>query len=729
MASLNRFQFTLVLFGLLALFFGTAQRSGAETLIYSNTNLQGGYYWSPSYYGYDVGGVDYGTSTGGDVCRIKFGYYSAYNPAGWIEIRFYKYTDYYTDPEDSIYLKKFFFDDLPGGGSYIYEYKLTKDDQFKLPAGDFGYSFDCRYKTEGTLLASGGLGNDNCFWVFYEDWLSEYWTYFSYIGGYPYAGFYLEIYEGEIIPDSLIKGYKFEDIDSNGSWDDGEPTLPGWEIFLDMNNNGTFDYGEPNCITDPNGMYEFNPAEPGSYSVGEVLKDGWVQTCPGGNGLYPVVVDVNEVFIFNFGNYEGELLLELSGHVLTDEDEPVEDVLMSANTGQSTMTDEFGYYELMLPAPWSGIVTPSKECFTFDPAQRTYSGLSSNLADQDFTAMPSCFYGGGSGTEGDPYLIVTAEHMQEIGTHPEHWASHFKLMNDIDLAAYTGDSFNMIGWYVTSVDNHPFTGVFDGNNHRIYNFTYIHDASLAACIGLFGHVDDPGAEIKNLTLVEPLIEAEECFSVGPIVGGLGFGTVSYCAVLDGTVVGNGNVGGLVGTLFDGIVLDSYTRCTVGGNESIGGLIGYNGNELLRCYSVSDVSGSYEVGAIIGNNDGTPAGCFYDSDISVLPGVGSGDTSGVIGETTENMQAETTFTDEGWDFATVWDICEGTNYPKFLWHELPVADLVCPDGVEVADFAIISAYWLQNDCGLCGGADLSGDGDVGLPDVEILVENWMMGVGI
>jgi len=476
-------------------------------------------------------------------------------------------------------------------------------------------------------------------------------------------------------------------------------------------------------------MYEFDAVEPGSYDIGEVLKDGWTQTCPGGDGMYPVVVDVNEVFTFNFGNYEGELLLELSGHVLTDEDEPVGEVLMLASTGQSTMTDEFGYYKLSLPAPWSGTIAPSKECFSFDPTERSYSSLLSNLTDQDFTAIPLCFYGGGTGTEGDPYLIYTAEHMQEIGTHPEHWLSHFKLMNDIDLAAYTGDSFNIIGYYVTNKDNQPFAGVFDGNNHRIYNFTYVTDAIAAACMGLFGYVNNPSAEIKNLILVTPFLNAEECFSVGSVVGELNLGTVSSCAVWDGTVVGNGNVGGLVGNLGNGTVLDSYARCTVAGENVVGGLIGYNENELLRCYSAGEVSGMTEAGALIGNNDGTATGCFYDSDISMLPGVGEGDTGGVIGETTENMQSEATFTDEGWDFAAVWDICEGTNYPKFIWHKPPLGDLVCPDGVEVADFAIISAYWLQNDCGACGGADFSGDGDVGLPDVEIFVDNWMMGVGI
>lgn len=721
MASLNRSQFMLVLFGLLVLTFGVMERAHAETLIYSNTNLTG-YKLVPGYFE-EV--IDYGMCVGGKITKFTVGYETTTSNPGTLRVRFYRNTDRYSLGSLVRTVELY---NLPGGWPYFffYEYELTKEQQFYLPAGEFGYSYTFLSNTTGILCASGGTGNEDRVWIYDDDeneWVTD-------DGGSYYVGLFMEVYEGDIPAPPKICGYKFNDTDGDGSWDEGEPTMPGWEIFLDMNDNGIFDYGEPNSVTDPNGMYEFDSIDPGSYNVAEVLKDGWTQTCPSGDGTYSVVADVNEVYTFHFGNCEGQVMAGLSGYVLTDEDEPLEEVLMSASTGQSTMTNEYGYYELMLPAPWSGAVTPSKECFYFDPAERSYSSLSSNLGDQDFTAIPSCFYGSGAGTEGDPYLINTAEHMQEIGTHPEHWASHFKLMNDIDLAAYTGDSFNIIGYFVSSEDNHPFSGVFDGNNHRIYNFTYITDAIAAVCIGLFGYVDDPSAEIKNLTLVDPLLEVEECVSVGSVVGGLVLGTVNCCAVLDGTVVAYRAVGGLVGNLGDGgIILDSYTRCTVAGDDDIGGLVGYNRNELLRCYSVSDVSGLSDVGTIIGSNDGTAAGCFYDSDTSMLPGVGEGDTSGVIGETTENMQAEITFTDAGWDFAGVWDICEGTNYPKFIWHEPPVGDLVCPDGVEVADFAIISTYWLQADCGDCGGADLSGDGDVGLPDVEIFVDNWMVGVGI
>ena len=81
-------------------------------------------------------------------------------------------------------------------------------------------------------------------------------------------------------------------------------------------------------------------------------------------------------------------------------------------------------------------------------------------------------YGGGSGEPNNPYLIYTAKQMNEIGLHEEDWDRHFKLMADIDLAAYTGTDFNIIGYYVRNRDKIAFTGVFDGNsiNREVRSF-------------------------------------------------------------------------------------------------------------------------------------------------------------------------------------------------------------------------------------------------------------------
>ena len=49
-------------------------------------------------------------------------------------------------------------------------------------------------------------------------------------------------------------------------------------------------------------------------------------------------------------------------------------------------TDTQGNYSFVVPAGWSGTVTPSKSGFIFLPVSLAYSDLSGNQADQDFVA-------------------------------------------------------------------------------------------------------------------------------------------------------------------------------------------------------------------------------------------------------------------------------------------------------------------------------------------------------
>ena len=59
-------------------------------------------------------------------------------------------------------------------------------------------------------------------------------------------------------------------------------------------------------------------------------------------------------------------------------------------------------------------------------------------------------YGGGAGTPDDPYLVYAAEQMYAIGLDPNDWDKHFKLMADLDLSAYKGNTWHRIGVYSTA---------------------------------------------------------------------------------------------------------------------------------------------------------------------------------------------------------------------------------------------------------------------------------------
>ena len=166
-------------------------------------------------------------------------------------------------------------------------------------------------------------------------------------------------------------------------------------------------------------------------------------------------------------------------------------------------------------------------------------------------------YGGGSGEPNDPYMIYTAEQMNEIGLHEEDLDKHFKLMADIDLSSYTETDFNIIGiaW------NNDFTGVFDGSGHTISNFSYT--STDTDQIGLFGYVGGENALIKDLGLIDPNVDAGTGRRVGSLVGNLREGTLTGCYVNGGSVSGTGwYVGGLVGQN-----TGTITNCTLSASVS------------------------------------------------------------------------------------------------------------------------------------------------------------------
>jgi hypothetical protein len=231
-------------------------------------------------------------------------------------------------------------------------------------------------------------------------------------------------------------------------------------------------------------------------------------------------------------------------------------------------------------------------------------------------------YCDGSGTVADPYLIYTAEQYNIIGLIPCHWDKHFKLMANIDLAGFNGTSFNIIGispWL-------PFTGVFDGNDYAISNFNYA--STVTEYIGLFGYIEGENAEIKNLRLVDPHVDAGKGDYVGSMVGRLREGTITVCYVEGGSVEGNNHVGGLMGDNDEGSITNCYVDGgIVAGNEYVGGLVGYNEEgTITNCYSNGSTKGRRFVGGLVGYNIyGTFSDCYQTSGV-----LGDENVGGLVG---------------------------------------------------------------------------------------------------
>ena len=240
---------------------------------------------------------------------------------------------------------------------------------------------------------------------------------------------------------------------------------------------------------------------------------------------------------------------------------------------------------------------------------KTFSPLLVLLAIFLFGRPAEAQYGGGSGEPNDPYLIYTAEQMNTIGADPNDWDKHFKLMDDIDLSAYTGKDFNIIGNW----SGLAFAGVFDGSGHTISNFSYI--STDRNSIGFFGYVSGENAQIKDVGLINPNVDAATAEYVGSLVG-RNYGTITNCYVKGGSVSGSGTewwhvgVGGLVGRNYEGTIINSYATGSVTG-ESVGGLVGENfDGTITNCYSTGSVSGTTRVGGLVGSNwEGTITNCY------------------------------------------------------------------------------------------------------------------------
>jgi len=225
-------------------------------------------------------------------------------------------------------------------------------------------------------------------------------------------------------------------------------------------------------------------------------------------------------------------------------------------------------------------------------------------------------YGGGTGTPSHPYLIYTAEQLNTIGVEPNDWDKHFKLMADIDLSAYSGTDFNIIG---QSYEN-PFNGLIDGNGHTISNFTFADSHGLG--IGLIGYLGTSGC-VKNLILTDADVEGH--VSVGSLVGH-SRGIVQNCRIEKGRIQGFDCTGGIVGHSNNpGLIIECHADVNVSGNYYTGGIAGAN-SEISSCSVTGSVEGRYYTGGITGGQSGNSvihdcySACFISGSHKAIGGL-------------------------------------------------------------------------------------------------------------
>lgn len=308
-------------------------------------------------------------------------------------------------------------------------------------------------------------------------------------------------------------------------------------------------------------------------------------------------------------------------------------------------------------------------------------GVPANLSITEFEE-----FSGGTGTKDDPYKISNASQLSNVRNYRH--GNYYELAQNIDLTEYIDTYGGDIGWtpigdmtgWEQGLDH--FYGGFDGKGYTISGLWIKHDANddgnFANYSGLFGKIGEilnetKVSEVKNLSIVidEKGITEENVFigGVGGIAGTTYSTTIENCSVTGSKVTSSANqVGGIVGTLIDGMIVKSYTNIDVSGDKQVGGIVGYaNRSNINDCYSRFDnlsstttktggivgqswlsvvkncyvvgdtISGDGEVGGLIGNNED----CSVFNSFVVVNNLNSiSDVGGIIGKDF-NGKADTT----------------------------------------------------------------------------------------
>ena len=235
----------------------------------------------------------------------------------------------------------------------------------------------------------------------------------------------------------------------------------------------------------------------------------------------------------------------------------------------------------------------------------------------------------------------------------------YELTRDLDFNDPTSYSSGMVntawtmrsGWLPIGDNSRNddstrsrFTGILEGNGHKITNLMIRQDMSF---VGFFGYIGRSG-QVRNLGIENGVADYtgnDTLLNFIGLLAGLSDGTiiaVHTSGIADG---GNGTldfVGGLVGDNNGTITACYATGMADGGNgqnDSVGGLVGDNSGTITACYATGMADGGEgdldRVGGLVGDNSGTITACYAtgnanggEGDLDHVGGL-VGDNNGTI----------------------------------------------------------------------------------------------------
>ncbi len=253
-------------------------------------------------------------------------------------------------------------------------------------------------------------------------------------------------------------------------------------------------------------------------------------------------------------------------------------------------------------------------------------------------------FGGGSGTEADPWLISTAAHLLALSSRVKagHDCSgeYYRITNDItfndtsdweewDLQHAPANEWEPIGYWNSASANRAFRGNLDGGGHTLRGLYFADDQQ--SFVGLFGYIRE-GADcaVRDLTIEESYFYGLN--NVGGVAGMAAGDVIIENCRFTGRIRAELFVGGVVGYAEQRTGAPIILRCAFGGRIkaiwSAGGIVGASteGTFIGRCFGAGAIEASDFIGGIAGRCEGTTVENCYNSGENI----GNTAVAGLIG---------------------------------------------------------------------------------------------------
>ena len=287
----------------------------------------------------------------------------------------------------------------------------------------------------------------------------------------------------------------------------------------------------------------------------------------------------------------------------------------------------------------------------------------STVFNNNIVAAPS--FGGGDGTQGDPYLIYNAQHLKKLVddvniSRKDYANTCFKLMTDIEV---TADEWIPIGYGDFNNSNSSFRGNFEGNGHTIsgtlksdkyivFGFigqlngnALISNLTIAATVKNEGYFASTSSSVQTHTGAiagtgwNENVIISNCHITGTVTGGVanfsstggvlgsGSATIQNCDI-------SRNITG--GSAADILITNDDGSSWINGSAYTGGIVGWGGGEITNCTVfnsatiIGNVCKTPSTGGIAGWNTARIYDCTNHANVTGDSNTGNSNTGGIVG---------------------------------------------------------------------------------------------------